>query len=110
MKKPNKKIVSDVSINTDRILKEIYWSKILRLRLYQYFKLINGFSFIKSEQPLEIEDTNLNNIIINLDGVEKNLTRKELKTYLKICLKSSDKKIQKDAEKFINKYQRLLNV
>jgi len=110
MKKTNKTFVSDVSINTDRILKEIYWSKILRLRLYQYSKPNYGFRFFKIKEPMYIYDPNLDNVIINLDGVEKNLTRKELKTYLNECLKSPDKKIQKESEDFINKNQRLLDV
>jgi len=102
--------MNQVVTSDGRILKQIYWSNTLKLELQQYFKPVKGFSFIKQQKEMFIEDCNLNNIIIKLDGVNRNLTRKELKTYINVSLKSSSKMIQKEAEKFVKKFPRLLNI
>jgi hypothetical protein len=111
MKKSNKtNVVSDVVsyLDNNNRIERIYRSDILKLELQQINKEFWGFDFKKMGNPIYVPDSNLDNIIIKLDGVCKNLSRRELTIYLDELLKSPDRKIKKETEIFISNYHRLL--
>ena len=91
----------------ERKLVKMYSSKTLGFTIHQYFYAFWGFKCMKRKEPFWLPVTDLNQLVIKLKGVGKNLTVKELQTYIKVCMKNADKNISKEACKFFNKYQRL---
>jgi hypothetical protein len=89
-------------------IERIYRSNILKLELQQINKMFWGFNFKKIGNPMYVPDSNLDHIIIKLDGVDKNLSRKELSMYLDELLKSQNSKVIKETKNFIKNYPRLL--
>jgi rRNA maturation endonuclease Nob1 len=61
-------------------------------------------------EPLWIPINDLTKLKINLKGVNKDLSIKELQKYIKVCRGNPDKKISRAADKFFNTHQRLCKI
>jgi len=57
----------------------------------------------------DILDLNPDKVIIKLDGVDKNLSRRELTTYLNESLKHRLPSVIKETRKFMGRFPRLLD-
>jgi hypothetical protein len=93
-----------------RELRQVYSSDILKLNVFQYHTLNYGFPFFKGKcEPVPIPDSNFDNLVIKLEGVDKNLSRKELVDYITVCIQSPSvsKRIKKEAERFFSNFNRI---
>jgi len=86
-----------------------YRSNLLKLELQTVYKEQGFGLFMDSMGTIDIPDLNPDKVIIRLDGVDKNLSRRELTTYLNDSLKHRVSSIRKEAEKFMGRFPRLLD-
>jgi hypothetical protein len=101
-------IYRDDSVKHPNILECIYYSKILKFELYQVCTPNYGLNWDKKFTPIYIPKSDLDSYVIKLEGIEKNLTRKELLSYINVLLDSPIEQIKKEVENFYLKYNRLL--
>ena len=97
-------------VEKQRELRQVYSSDILNLNIFQYHTLNYGFSFMKGKgETVPIPDSNFDNLVIKLDGMDRNLTRKELVDYIIDCIQnpSMSKRKKTEAEKFHRNFNRI---
>jgi hypothetical protein len=83
---------------------EFYRSDLLKLKIYQRYNLWYGLNFGKDKKPMYVPDMNWDNLKIRLEGVHKDLNRRELKTYIDVMLNNPVRKIKREVENFEKSY------
>jgi hypothetical protein len=89
---------------------EFYYSELLKLKILRRFNLWYGIPLSRGNKPMYCPDMDWDNLKIKLEGVKKNLNRRELRTYIDVCLQSPVKRIKKEAQKILKDYHRILNI